>query len=86
MSGREFIAGVGAAARWFGRLQRTGDRLRSLSIEILSLKAGPNEISGLLLRADEWLTVAARLPPPCAPRADGYAGRSVAAHGWTCGA
>jgi hypothetical protein len=50
MSGREFIAGVGAAARWFGRLQRTGDRLRSLSIEILSLKAGPNEISGLLLR------------------------------------
>jgi hypothetical protein len=32
-------------------------------------------------RADEWLTTAARLPPPRAPRADGCAGRSLAAKG-----
>jgi hypothetical protein len=50
---REFIAGLGSA----------GDRPRSLSIDTLSLKAGPNEISGLLPCADEWLAMRARLTP-----------------------
>ena len=45
---------------------------------------GPNGVSGLLPRAYEWLTMAARLPPPWvlwAPRADGSAGWLVAAQG-----
>jgi len=77
MRRREFIAGLGSAGG-FDRLQRTRSRALAyvLSIEILSLKAGPNEISGLLPYADEWLTMAPRLLPlrplcPWGPRADG---------------
>jgi hypothetical protein len=67
MSRREFIAD--SVAR-FDRLRHThsrGDRLRSLSINTLSLKAGPNEISGRLPSTPMSVEDAARLPPPLGP-------------------
>ena len=65
-----------------------GDRLRSSSMNTLNLEAGPNEISGLFPRDDEWLTTTARLPPPWVLwplRPMGAQVRSMAARGFQGG-
>jgi hypothetical protein len=69
MKRREFIAGLGsgAVACPISVARAAGDRARNLSIDTSSLKAGPNEISGLLPFADEWLTTTLPAPSPLGP-------------------
>jgi hypothetical protein len=77
MRRREFIAGLGGAVVWpIAARAQQGGRIRSLSIEILSLKAGSEWVSGLL-PVPIVVDHANPLPSPFAPwspQPDGCAG------------